>query len=59
MNALHGQAYSYITELTTAQGLLAVPRSRLKIKGAWLHPFEVVAPTLCKSLPQELISLDT
>lgn len=60
----HFESFAWSSSLlhyrvTTAQGLLVVPRSRLRIKGAWLYAFEVVAPKLCKSVPQVLISADT
>ncbi|XP_029941085.1 uncharacterized protein LOC115383145 [Salarias fasciatus] len=66
--ALHGQAPLYITDLlqpyvtsrslrSSDQGLLVVPRSRLKTKGD--RAFEVVAPTLWNSLPVNLRSADT
>ncbi len=66
--ALHGQAPAYIRDLlqphtasrsvtSPDQGLLVVPRSRLKTKGDCA--FEVVAPKLWNSLPLDLKSVDT
>ena len=66
--ALHGQAPTYIRDLlqpyltsrslrSSDQGLLVVPRSRLKTKGDCA--FEVVAPKLWNSLPLNLRSVDT
>ena len=61
--AVHGQAPAYITDLikphsttralrSSEQGLLGVPRTRLKTKGD--RAFEVVAPRLWNKLPPEL-----
>ena len=61
--AVHGQAPAYINDLilphattralrSSEQGLLRVPRTRLKTKGD--RAFEVVAPTLWNKLPQTL-----
>ncbi len=58
--ALHGQAPAHISDLlhpyftswslkSSDQGLLVVPRARLKTKGD--RAFEVVAPTLWSALP--------
>ena len=63
--ALHGQAPVYISDLlqpyitnrslrSSNQGLLVVPRTRLKTKGD--RSFEVVAPTLWNALPVNLRS---
>ena len=63
--ALHGQAPAYISDLlhpyitsrslrSSDQGLLVVPRARLKTKGD--RAFEVVAPTLWNALPIDIRS---
>jgi len=61
--AVHGQAPAYINALihphsttralrSSEQGLLRVPRARLKTKGD--RAFEAVAPRLWNKLPQKL-----
>lgn len=61
--AIHGQAPAYISDLThpyrtsrslrsSDQGLLVVPRTRLKTKGD--RAFEAVAPRLWNELPRDI-----
>ncbi len=68
--ALHGQAPAYIRDLlqpyiasrslrSSDQGLLVVPRSRLKNKGDCAFVLFVVAPKLWNSLPLDLRTFDT
>ncbi len=62
-NALHGSAPSYISDLlqpystnrslrSSTQGLLVIPRTRLKTKGD--RAFQAVAPRLWNALPSDL-----